>query len=176
MAEQPTLRSQTFQNRAMALGLAVQYLMRKPAFARLPFGHWSRVLTGQIRRGHYIFVISGNTVVGFGGWAIMTTEEAEAWVTGAPDATEIGGNAGDCVAINAWSADTPEVNAVLFDEAMHRARDFRMVYAKREYPDGRSRPLRIPTKLAGRGAGLAFFGGAQEEPPARETTPASDQT
>jgi len=144
--ETPELQVRTFDNRAMALGLAVEYLMKKPAFARLPFGHWSRVLTGQIRRGHYLFVFRGKRTVGFGGWAIMTEAEAEAWVGGGPDATEVSGTSGDCVVINAWSADEPEVNDVLFAEAIRRAKDFRLMYAKREYADGRSRPLRLNIK------------------------------
>ena len=42
-----------------ALGLAVAHMMTKPAFASLPFGDWSRVLVGQINRGHYAFVLDG---------------------------------------------------------------------------------------------------------------------
>ena len=36
------------QNPYVALGLAVNHLMTKPAFANLRFGDWSRILTGQI--------------------------------------------------------------------------------------------------------------------------------
>jgi hemolysin-activating ACP:hemolysin acyltransferase len=148
MSDTPPPKVRTFQNRAMALGLAVEYLMKKPAFAKLPFGHWSRVLTGQIRRGHYVFVIQGNKVVGFGGWAAATETEAEAWLAGQPNATEISGSGGDCAVINAWAADGPEVNDMLVAEAMRRTEEFRMVYAKREYEDGRTRPVRMPTRRA----------------------------
>ena len=37
---------------AVALGLAVNHLMTKPAFAQLSFGDWSRILVGQINRKH----------------------------------------------------------------------------------------------------------------------------
>ena len=47
-------------NPATALGLAVSHLMTKPAFANLRFGDWSRILVGQINRGHYRLVIDGN--------------------------------------------------------------------------------------------------------------------
>jgi len=50
------LQALQFSDRYAALGLAVSHLMTKPAFARLPFGHWSRVLTGAINRGEYVFV------------------------------------------------------------------------------------------------------------------------
>ena len=142
----PRLTTRTFENRAMARGLAVEYLMKKPAFAKLPFGHWSRVLTGQIRRGHYAFVLQGNKVVGFGGWAAVAASQAEAWLAGKPDATEVSGDTGDCAVINAWAADGPEANDALVAEAMRRTQEFRMVYAKREYEDGRTRPVRMPTK------------------------------
>ena len=47
-------------NPAAALGLAVSHLMVKPAFANLKFGDWSRILVGQINRGHYCFAVDGN--------------------------------------------------------------------------------------------------------------------
>jgi hypothetical protein len=53
---------------ARAIGTAVSYLMSKPAFARLPFGHWARVLISQINRRHYLFVSRGKIIVGFFGW------------------------------------------------------------------------------------------------------------
>ena len=50
----------------MALGLAVNHLMTKPAFANLRFGDWSRILVGQINRKHYYFAVDGkNQIQGF---------------------------------------------------------------------------------------------------------------
>ena len=78
-----TLRLLQPENPYVALGLAVSYMMTKPAFAALRFGDWSRVLVGQINRKHYYFVIGGkNQVEGFLGWAVTTEEKAEAWVEG----------------------------------------------------------------------------------------------
>lgn len=45
----------------VALGLAVNHLMTKPAFARQAFGEWSRILVGQINRKLYCFAVSGKT-------------------------------------------------------------------------------------------------------------------
>ena len=68
-----------------ALGLAVSYLMTKPAFANLKFGEWSRVLVGQINRGHYCFALgSENRVHGFAGWALTTRSGALANVPRPP--------------------------------------------------------------------------------------------
>jgi hemolysin-activating ACP:hemolysin acyltransferase len=143
MVERFGLKTITFENRATALGLAVEHLMTKPAFARLPFGHWSRILTGQIRRGHYFFVVSPNKVAGFCGWALASEAEAEAWITGSASATLVKGDSGDCIVLNAWSADTPAAHRVLLDELRIRGRGSRTLYAKREYKDGRTRPLRL---------------------------------
>lgn len=73
----------------------------------------------------------------------MTEAEAEAWVNGRPGATEVSGTTGDCIVVNAWAADTPEANQLIMQGALDAARRYRMLYAKREYPDGRSRPLRF---------------------------------
>ena len=79
----PPFRLYHWGKPAMALGLAVNHLMTKPAFAKLRFGEWSRVLTGQINRGHYCFAMSAdNRIVGFAGWGLTTHEKAEAWVQG----------------------------------------------------------------------------------------------
>ena len=69
----------------MALGLAVEYLRKKPAFARLAFGEWSQVLVGQINRGHYYFIVDQHQrVQGFFGWALTQERLAEQWVKAAP--------------------------------------------------------------------------------------------
>ena len=143
MVERDGLRTITFENRALALGLAVEHLMTKPAFSRLPFGHWARILTGQIRRGHYFFIVANKRVVGFCGWALASQEEAEAWITNRPEAARIEGQSGDCIVLNAWSAETPQAHRLLLDELRIRGRGNRMLYAKRDYKDGRTRPLRL---------------------------------
>jgi len=143
MVERNGLRTVNFENRAMALGLAVEHLMTKPAFARLPFGHWARILTGQIRRGHYFFVAEPKRIVGFCGWALASEAEAETWISGSAAAANIVGETGDCIVLNAWSADTPAVHRLVLDELRIRGRGKRTLYAKRDYKDGRVRPLRL---------------------------------
>ena len=112
-------------NPALALGLAVSHLMGKPAFARLGFGAWSRVLVGQINRGHYQFVLDErDRVVGFFGWALTSEASADAWLAGRGFA-DAEARDGDCLVINAWSADTPAANRVVLDlarEVMHGRR------------------------------------------------------
>lgn len=135
------------------------------SLARLPFGHWARILTGQIRRGQYFFVAEPKKIVGFCGWALASEAEAEAWIKGSAAVAHIKGE-GDCIVLNAWSADTPEAHRVLLDELRVRGRGSGVLYAKREYKDGRTRPLRL--KLDGAvdsHAEKALAGDAEEERP-----------
>jgi hemolysin-activating ACP:hemolysin acyltransferase len=143
--DRPALRTLQPANPATALGLAVSHLMTKPAFAALGFGHWSRVLVGQINRKHYHLVLdTQNRVAGFVGWVMTNEAAADAWLRGhrpieGPDMDD-----GDCIIINAWSADTPAVNRLALAAMRDAGRDRRLIYFKRFYPDGRVRPMRLP--------------------------------
>jgi len=129
---------------AAALGLAVGHLMTKPAFAALSFGNWSRVLVGQVNRGHCHFVVDeAGLVVGFLGWAVTGEAKAEAWLQGRGDVSDFDARDGDCIVINAWSADGPAVNRAVLAAARLAIRDKRLVYFKRHYRDGRTRPMRL---------------------------------
>jgi hemolysin-activating ACP:hemolysin acyltransferase len=130
---------------AMALGLAVAYLMTMPAFARLPFGRWSGVLVGAVNRGHCLFVGKGDAVVAFAGWALASAEAAETWLAGRSDPATESGREGDCIIINAWAASSPEANQALL-RAMRVAGRNKTIYAKREYADGHSRPLKLSAR------------------------------
>ena len=90
------------ENPYIALGLAVNHLMTKPAFANLRFGDWSRILTGQINRKHYYFAVdSKNQSQGFMGWAVTSKEKAEAWVEGRGGLSFEDSLEGNCLILNA---------------------------------------------------------------------------
>jgi len=132
------------QNPYVALGLAVDHLMSKPAFANLRFGDWSRVLAGQINRKHYYFVVDGkNQVQGFVGWAVTSKEKAEAWVEGRGALSFGDSLEGDCIVVNAWTASTPEANRFLVSQAREIVEGKDTVYFKRHYKDGRTRAVRL---------------------------------
>lgn len=128
---------------ARALGLSVSYLMTKPAFAALPFGHWSRILTGQINRRHYLIAIQGERIVGFLGWALANEENGELWLQGRGELSYNDSLAGDIVLINAWATETNEITRLIVERARDIIHQHRMVYFKRFYPDGRVRPSRL---------------------------------
>lgn len=143
-AKSPALRIYKPANAAAALGLAVSHLMTKPAFANLKFGDWSRILVGQINRGHYCFAIDAdNQVQGFMGWAFATREHAEAWVEGRRGLSFEDSKAGDCMIINAWSAASTRVTRFLLAEARRIGAEKATVYFKRHYKDGTTRPARV---------------------------------
>lgn len=140
----PALRIFKPSNAAAALGLAVSHLMTKPAFAKLAFGDWSRILVGQINRGHYCFAVdAGNQIVGFMGWALASRENAEGWVEGTRGLSFEDSVSGDCMIINAWAANDNKVTRLLLAEARRIASDKSTVYFKRHYKDGTSRPARV---------------------------------
>jgi hypothetical protein len=129
---------------AHALGLAVSYLMTKPAFARLRFGDWSRILTGQINRGHYVFVADpAGHIMGFAGWGLTNQTLAEAWIAGRHDLTSEECRAGDCVIVNAWAIERPEAQRLLVAEGRRASRGLRAVYFRRVYADGRVRGVKL---------------------------------
>jgi len=149
MPDDPTPRLTAFrlEDPATALGLAVAYLMTMPAFARLPFGRWSGVLVGAINRGHYLFVRENGEVAGFAGWALATADAAEQWLTGRSDPATESGREGACMIVNAWAASSDPANRLLLRAMRIESRDT-AIYARREYPDGRSRPLRLGNRPA----------------------------
>jgi hypothetical protein len=128
---------------AAALGLAVSHLMTKPAFAQLTFGSWSRVLVGQINRGHYVLArdATGRTC-GFLGWALTDEAAAMDWLGGA-EAIAPSNAAQDCIVLNAWSGENDAINRLLLDAARSAAAPYRLIFFKRQYTDGRVRAGRL---------------------------------
>lgn len=138
------LRLVRAESPAVALGLAVSYLMTKPAFARLRFGDWSRILVGQINRRHYYFVGDGSREIqGFVGWALATREKAEAWVEGRRGLSYDDSREGECLVFNAWVANNLRVHRFMVDEMRKIGKDLETLYFKRHYPDGTTRPVRL---------------------------------
>lgn len=132
------------ENPQLALGLAVNHLMTKPAFANLRFGEWSRILVGQINRHHYAFAIDAQRqIVGFAGWALTTRDKAEAWVENKRALTYQDSLAGECLVFNCWSADNFRVHRFMVDEARKLIVDKETMYFKRYYADGTTRPVRL---------------------------------
>ncbi len=139
----PELRAMRDQNAYAALGRAVSYLMTKPSFAKQPFGVWSKTLTGQINRKHYFLVLKGNKVVGFAGWALVDEARAIDWLKASADFSSADCVKGDCMVINAWAADDDAINRFVLRELRKSAVGLKAAYAKRFYPDGSIRPLKI---------------------------------
>jgi hemolysin-activating ACP:hemolysin acyltransferase len=136
---------------ATALGMAVEFLLKQPVFAKLPFGEWAQVLVGQINRGHFFFAVDEQRRVrGMFGWALADEAAAEAWVTGRGDLRTEDCRDGDCVIINVLAADSPEADRVLAEEGIKVLAGKRLFFAKRYYRNGRTRPVRMPGEDLGR--------------------------
>jgi len=131
------------KNPYAGLGRVVSYMMTKPSFAMQPFGLWSRILTGQINRKHYFFAFEGDRVIGFAGWAITDEVRARAWMENKGEIPSEHSNSGDCFIINAWAADSMAINKFILRELRAFAAPYRLVFAKRFYKDGRTRPVEL---------------------------------
>lgn len=138
-----TIQILTGINPAQALGFAVGYLMTKPAFARLPFGHWSRTLVGQINRGHYLIASQQDRIVGFLGWALTSNEKAEQWLADQQELSFADSQQGEIILINAWAAQSNMITRILLRHLREIGQNQEMVFFKRFYPDGRIRPGRL---------------------------------
>jgi tetratricopeptide (TPR) repeat protein len=129
---------------AAALGVAVEFLSKKPAFAKLQFGEWSQVLFYQVARRHFFFVVDQDRRVrGFLGWALTHQALAEQWVEGRAGLRSDECNEGDCVIINAFAAETGGANRFIVNAMRKLFASKRTLYFKRHYPDGRTRPTRL---------------------------------
>lgn len=137
------LRTHRPDNPFIALGVAVNHLMTKPAFARQPFGTWARILVGQINRGHYVLAMDGAKVVGFLGWAFAPKEKADAWLAGEAALSFEDSRDGDVMLINAWQSDSIKVTRFLLEECRQIGGGREWVYFKRYYPDGTSRVSKL---------------------------------
>lgn len=138
------LRAGRIDDEYKALGVAVSLLMSDANFARLPFGQWSRVLAGQIRRRHYLFVVDGKETVGFLGWALTDEAHAERWLAGEGELSFENSLAGECLLINAWLARSNAVNRFILGQIRSIGKEQTMVYAKRFYGNRRVRKVKLP--------------------------------
>ena len=132
VAPPPELKVFRPQSPYVALGLAVNQLMTKPAFAKLRFGDWSRILVGQINRKHYYFAVDDNNQIqGFMGWAVTSEEKAEAWLEGRGELSFEDSLEGDCVIFNAWAASTPQGQPLPARRGAqdHRGQEYRLFQA-----------------------------------------------
>jgi hemolysin-activating ACP:hemolysin acyltransferase len=156
----PELRFVRAGEAALGFAESVAHLMTKPAFARAPFGHIARILAGQVARGHYALVRRGSRTVGFVGWALASEAHAEAWLAGSRGISDAEARSGDCALINCWQADDPEVSRFIVARLGPALAGCRAVYAKRHYPDGRTRPLRLAVSRRTGAAGRSTSGEA----------------
>jgi hemolysin-activating ACP:hemolysin acyltransferase len=143
-SQPPTLSLHRPESRALALGLAVNHLMTKPAFMRIRFGELSQLLAGIVNRDHYFFVVDQTRQIqGFAGWALTSRRNAEDWLSGRRALESKDCVAGECIVMNAWSASTITTHRYMVREARKVLGDKDAIFFRRFYGDGRTRPVRI---------------------------------
>jgi tetratricopeptide (TPR) repeat protein len=142
--DEERLRAWRPKSLSASLGLAVEFLSKKPAFAKLQFGEWSQVLYYQVNRGHFFFVVDQDQrVLGFLGWALTDESLAEQWVEGRAGLRNDQCREGDCVIVNAFASETDAANRFIVEAMRKLFANKRTLYFKRHYRDGRARPVRL---------------------------------
>lgn len=124
-----------------AAGQAMVLMARHPEFGDLSFRQMASLIIGQVNRKHYRFVLRGGAPVGFVGWALCSEAAGRRWLLH-NDASAVGdGRQGDCVVLNHWLADGPEMNAFIIAQMLQILPAQRLLFARRRYADGRTRPV-----------------------------------
>lgn len=146
MTAQRGLRAKQARDPYVACGRTVAYLMTIPNFARLPFGEVSRLIAGQINRRQYFFVVDeGEAIHGYCGWAQTSHAAAEDWFQRNVDLGERIAVTGPACVINLWQASSAAANACILGGLRRRlSAETEIVLAKRFYPDGSVRGVRLP--------------------------------
>jgi len=62
-----------------AFGVVFDYLSRTDPFTRFEVGHFSSVIRLQLKKGHHLIAMDGQTVVGYVGWLLTTQEIGDLW-------------------------------------------------------------------------------------------------
>ena len=138
------LRAVRDRNGYAAFGRAVSYLMNKENFRNQKFGQWSKILAGQINRGHYFLVTDGAKTVGYAGWAYVDEATGRAWLKGGGDTPSANCADGDCIVVNAWAADDERINRFVLHEVRRACIGKKTAFFKRVYESGRVRPIELP--------------------------------
>ena len=123
-----------------AFGLAVIALSGVPPFSEYDFGAFGQQLFGQIHRGHYLFAVRGDRVLGYVGWGLCEEATARAWLEGERRLSSDDCAGGACVLVMTFLAAAPEVTRFLARECRVAYPDRKVVFA-REYTDGRERRI-----------------------------------
>lgn len=138
----------TDKNPYAAAGRGAAMLLPFRNFSLLPFGQINALIIGAVNRKHYHFLLKDGQPVGFFAWAYASEAAAEKWLQ-KNDTSDIGdGTSGDCVVFNIWRIDKscqhdPQLRAFLLQNLRRTFVDKRIVFARRVYSNGRTRPMRM---------------------------------
>jgi hypothetical protein len=111
----------------------------------------ARIIMGQVNRGEYFFISSGNEIHGYCGWMRTSTILADKWLEGTSNTDVLPiENESACI-INMWKAQSPLVNAAILETLKDRSGGVTHFFGKRFYPNGRIRKFRIPAPTESNG-------------------------
>ena len=135
------IRGSSNSNGYAALGKAVELQSQHPAFGNRPFGEWSKILMGQINRGHFAFIACEDKITGFIGWLRTDRASGEAWLRENKHVKDPNVPMGEAVVVNAIQAEDRGALRLIRAKATELEKPPFTIYAKRFYKDGTIRPL-----------------------------------
>ena len=62
-----------------AFGVVFDYLSRTDPFTRFETGHFATIIRQQLKRGHHLVAMEGQTIVGYVGWLLTTKDIGDLW-------------------------------------------------------------------------------------------------
>jgi hemolysin-activating ACP:hemolysin acyltransferase len=86
-SENATVQTCRVDDPFMAIGAACRLMADVQPYAGLVFGEFVKTISGQVRRGHYLFARRDRQILGYTGWALCEEDVAKKWILGqgAPD-------------------------------------------------------------------------------------------
>lgn len=139
---EPGLRCIRLDDPYRALGLAANMLAKVEPYAQYRMDGLIPTLMAEIQRGHYLFTLKGERVLGYAGWALCTPELARAWVEGRykPNYAEcVNGSAPVLVTFHSKSR-AATVLQIRYLRSLYPGQE---VFFRRYYGDGHSRHARV---------------------------------
>lgn len=121
-----------------AFGVVFDYLSRIEPFSRFEVGHFSAIIRHQLKNGHHLVAMRGQTVVGYAGWLLTTTDIGDLWQQNLGRLDPVADDVSNAAALTVVTSRDRKVIARLIRGA-RTLNPGKRVYFKRQYDsDGQS--------------------------------------
>ena len=128
-----------------ALGIVVDFLVRRAPYDQFRAGKLVAALKHQLAHGYHICAFRDETLIGYSGWLPITEELGQSWLDGKGELEPVPPERSNAAALTIVCADDPSIVRALI-RATRKYRPGERVFFRRDY-SGRQRPQRSQTVL-----------------------------